>query len=246
MPASAVPYEFTKLGLREIARTLAAQFGLALEFGDDAGAIVTKAKLEEEQIVFEFLTELAKQRNLVLSNTPDGELLCWRSVQPGRPVARLIEGQPPITTVEAGFEPQEYYSQITAFAAAKRGKKGSQYTVQNPHLTNVLRPLNFKLQDTDPPDVPTAARAKLGRMFGNIASYTIPDIPTWRDPQDDLWEPNTTILLTAPGVMIYRETEFVIRAVTYKQTADAETATLEVCLPGAFSGEVPDQLPWME
>jgi prophage tail gpP-like protein len=71
-------------------------------------------------------------------------------------------------------------------------------------------------------------------------------MPGWRDPQGDLWQPNKTMLLTAPRAMIYRRTELLIRSVTLRQKADVETASLELCLPGAFNGKTPDFMPWDE
>jgi hypothetical protein len=44
--------------------------------------------------------------------------------------------------------------------------------------------------------------------------------------------------------MIYRETELLIRAVKLHQTAETETATLSLVLPGTFGGTLPKELPW--
>lgn len=245
-PESEVPYEFRKLSLKEIAEALAGPFGLGVDFRVDPGAVFKEAKLEEDGRIFAFLTELAKQRNIVLSNTPDGLLLCWQSVGTGSPIARLLGGLPPLVRVEPSFDPQQYFSQITGFASAKRGRKGGKWTESNPHLTGVLRPFNFKLDDTEPADGPEATRAKLGRMFGQVSSWSISDIPTWRTPGGALWSDNTTVLVQADDAMIYRESELLVRSVSLKQTATAESATLDVVLPGAYSGDVPEFLPWDE
>ena len=245
-PGKTVPHEFKKVGLRQIARTLVAPFGLDVTFQADEGAKFDKVALSESDKILAFLAELAKQRNLVFSNTPEGVLLCWKSVTPGNPVAQLSEGTPPVTTVSANFSPQEYFSEITGFASAKRGRKGGKYTQQNPHLAGVLRPMSFRVEDTEKADTPQATRAKMGRMFGGITEITVEDLPTWRDPQGELWQPNTTIVLTAPSCMVYNPYEFLIRAVTFKQSAEKETATLELVFPGAYSGEIPTSLPWDE
>jgi len=249
-PGKTVPHEFKKLGLRAIIEQLCQPFGLAVKIGPGSseGSRFDKVKLEEGQVLFEFFTELAKQRNLVISDTAEGAVLCWRSVEAGNPVGIFVEGEAPLSTVSAEFNPQDYFSEITGFCSAKRGRKGSKHTEQNPWLTR-LRPMSFKLDDTEKGDAPEATRAKLGRMFANVAAYTLSDLPTWRDPNGDLWEPNTTLKLTAPSVMIYRRTELLVRNVTLVQDADKETATLDLVLPGAFSGEPPGLtsfLPWEE
>ena len=80
-------------------------------------------------------------------------------------------------------------------------------------------------------------------MFGNMASYTI-TVDTWLDSSGSLWAPNTMISLQAPGAMIYRPYSFLLRRVTFNQDASSRTATLNLVLPGAFGGEIPEVLPW--
>jgi prophage tail gpP-like protein len=81
-------------------------------------------------------------------------------------------------------------------------------------------------------------------MIASVVTYTVEDLPTWRDPSGALWRVNTTVTLLAPEAMVYRETELLIRAVAFKQTAEIETATLTLVLPGTFGGQLPTSLPW--
>lgn len=246
-PGKKYPVEFKKLGLKAIAAALGEPFGITVQMRDDEGSKFARARLEEDKKIWEFLTELAKQRNLVMSNTPDGMLLFWRSVPPGNPVATLDGSASPISKIAASFAPQEYYSEITCFAKATRKRRGNQYTARNQFLNGVLRPLAFRAQDTDPADAPMAANAKLGRMLANMASWDITDIPTWRDPGGKVWTPNSTVLVKpSPRVMIYRKSELLVRGIELTQDANSEKASLNVVLPGAFSGQAPDNLPWLE
>lgn len=237
---------FDKQGLRSIVQRVAAPFGITCDFRNDDAAPFAKCKLEIDKRIQEFLVGLAKQRNRVFTDTPAGELLCWTSIEPGRPVAQFVEGTRPLTKVTPHFKPEDCFSQVTGFGKKKRGKKEARWPVQNPWLPTPLRPHTFKLDDAERADVPEATNAKMGRLFASMASYTIPDLPGWRDQHGELWQPNTTILLKAPSAMIYRETELLIRDVTLKQTENGDTATLEVVMPGAFSGKVPSELPWQD
>jgi len=237
---------FNGQGLRSIVQRVAAPFGVACDFRNEDATPFAKCKLEIDKKIHEFLVDLAKQRNRVFTDTPEGELLCWQSVDPGRPVAWFVEGEPPLTKVTPKFSPEDYFSQITGFGKKKRGKKDTRWTVNNRWLEAPLRPHTFKLEDAERADVPEATLVKMGKMFAAAASFTIEDLPGWRDQHGELWTPNTTLMLEAPGAMIYSPYEFLIRDVTLKQTKDADTATLEVVMPGAFSGKVPDSLPWSE
>lgn len=203
-----------------------------------------RVALKPDQSAFDFLAKLAKQRNFVLTDSVGGELLFWRSIAPGAPRARFVEGQPPLISVSATFAPQDYFSEITGIAKTRSGKAGSRFTVANPFGADFIRPDVFSPDDTDSGDLEQAVRARMGRMFAGAASYTV-TVPTWRDASGEIWRPNTTVTLNAPGAMVYRETEMVIRDVTFDVgDNDAQTATLSLVLPGAFSGEIPEVLPW--
>ena len=244
-PASAFPLEFNEQGLQEIATTLAAMFGLAVEFQVDQGAIFERVAVKPDKKVLSFLIKLAKQRNLVTSSTTKGALLIWQSVEVGNPVARLQQGTAPVLAVEPIFNPQEYYSHVTGLEPVFVGSEGAQFTVKNTHLDGAIRPFTFEVPDTEDADIKAAVEAKIGRMFGNMAPYSV-SVATWRDPSGELWTPNTTITLVAPDAMVYREYEFVIRSIAFERKGDSETAVLTLSIPGAFSGKIPGVLPWDE
>lgn len=239
-----LPLEFNGLDLRQIAAKLVTTtIGIESVFEGKPGAVFSRVRAEPDSAIHSFLVDLAVQRGFVLTDTPSGGLLFRAEAKPGAPVARL-EGQP-LVKVTATFDPTSWYSNITGRSSRKAGKKGARYSEFNP-LYRPTHPRHYTLRigDTENADVPRAARAAIGRMVASVVSYTIEDLPTWRDPTGALWTPNTTLTLLAPEAMIYRETELVVRRVTLKQTAEAETATLEVTLPGTFGGKLPEALPW--
>lgn len=242
-PASAYPLELNGLKFRQITETLLQPFDLEVELEADEGAAFRRVAIGPEQTIYAFLIDLAQQRGLVISDTSEGAFRVWQSTSTGEPVAQLVEGQAGLLAVQATFSPQEYFSELTAIAKTRSGRGGARYTVTNPHLQGVVRPGTVQLEDTDAADLPRAAEAKLGRMFGNVLTLTA-RLPTWRDPQGALFEPNTTLLLEAPGAMVYTETELLIRDVRLLQDAGEISSELTLVLPGAFSGEVPEVLPW--
>lgn len=245
-PASAFPLEFNGQGVREIAKALAAYFGVGVDFIGEQGPVFERVACNPGRKVLDFLSELTRQRNLVTSSNAEGQLLIWKSVKTGNPVARLAEGSAPVLGVTPTFNPQDYFSHITGIEPVTLdADAGSQFTVKNPLLEGVTRPQTFTAQDTESGGLKATVGAKTGRMFGNMVSYDVP-VATWRDPQGELWTPNTTLTLVAPGAMVYQEYEFIIRSVTFSADRDSKTAILTLVLPGAFSGELPEALPWDE
>lgn len=243
-PASSFPIEFNDQGLREIAQTLCKPFGIGVEFQADQGEVFSpRVALEAEQKVFDFLVGLAKQRDLIIASTSGGKLLFWDGVETGEPVARLVQGFSPLLSVTPFFSPQDYYSSVTGIRHVLIGSEGTQITVPNSRLLGVIRPITFSAGDVTEAGLITAVDARAGRMFGNMASYTV-KVDTWRDSSGALWEPNTIISVEASGAMIYREYKFVIRTVEFNRTPREETASLNLVIPGSFNGKVPETLPW--
>ncbi len=244
MPAAAYPLELNKLDLRQISERLCKSFELEVDFGGVIGLPFDRVALEPEKKVWEFLSDLAKQRGYVLSSTAEGRLLIWAE-KVSAPIARITDEERPATKVTAKFEPQNFFSSITVIGTKKTGNKGAQYTVGNGFAADVVRPHAVKLEDTDTGGLPLAAQARLGRMLGNSVSYSV-DVPTWRDPLGYLWAPNTMVSLYAPGAMVYSETLMLVRNVSLKASPDSMTASLDLVLPGSFNGLIPPSLPWDE
>lgn len=243
-PASMYPIEFEGLTLRAIADRMLRPFGLRVDAQGDTGAPFDRVACEPGKKVLDFLAELSRQRGLVLASNPAGGLVIWRS-EMAAPVAVLRQGESPLLSVTPAFDAQQYYSSITGIEPVLVGLRGSQYTVRNTRAAGIVRPLTYTVQDGNSGDVPDAVQAKMGRMFGGAVSYSC-RVSTWRDPLGQLWSPNTTLRLHAPDAMVYKPFDFIVRSVTFEVDATARTATLSLVLPGAYSGEIPEELPWDE
>lgn len=244
VPVDKLPLEFNGFDLRQIADRLVTQsVGVDAVFEGPPGAKFARVRCQSDAVVHGFLVDLAIQRGFVLSDLPSGDLLFRSAAPTGAPVARL-KGQP-LVKVTANIEPGSWFSKVTGRASQKAGKGGAQFSAFNP-LYRAENPRNFTMSvsDTEAADVPKAVHTAIGRMIAGVIRITVEDLPTWRDPQGKLWAANTTVTLIAPEAMVYRETEFLIRSVKLHQTPEAETASLELVLPGTFGGVLPKELPW--
>jgi prophage tail gpP-like protein len=240
-----LPLEFNGLNLRQIDYKMAGPaIGEVSIFEGPPGAKFARVRCEPDATIHSFLVDLALQRGFVLSDAPNGALLYRSETRPGLPVARL-EGQP-LARVTASFQPSSWFGRLTGRASKKPGRGGAAFSMYN-QLYRPFHPRDFtmRLSDTESSDVPKAVKAAIGRMVAQVVTYQIDELPTWRDPSGRLWTPNTTLSVLAPGAMIYRESELLIRQVTLRQTPDGETASLACVLPGTFGGtNLPKVLPW--
>lgn len=244
-PASAYPIEYNGLDLENVTKALVKPFGLNVEFLADQGQVFERVACNPGTRIFSFLAGLARQRNLLIASSPRGALQFLRSVEPGNPVAVLTQGASPVVSVTPLFNPQEYYSHITGLEPVVIGLDGLQYTVKNSRLAGILRPLTFTAPDTQDSDIKTATEAKAARMFANMVSFDLV-VNTWRDLAGRLWNPNTSLILEAPDAMIYKPYEFIIRSIQFERNKNEESARINLILPGAFAGKIPESLPWDE
>jgi prophage tail gpP-like protein len=239
-----LPLESNAFDLLQIAqRIVTPTVGVGVVFDGMPGGKFARIRFEPDATPHSVLVDLALQRGYVLSDLPNGDLLFRSEAPTGAPVARL-RGQP-VGSVSVQFQPSNWYSSITGRASQKAGSEGSRYTQANPlYKASNQRAFAASVSDTESADVPEATRAMVGRMVASVVSYTVDGLPGWRDPKGNLWRPNTTVMLEAPGAMVYKETELLIRSVKLSQTAEVETASLELVLPGVFGGLIPTRLPW--
>ncbi len=242
-PASAYPLEYNNQNLQALTNAAIKPFGLSAVFEAEPGAVFERVAINPGQKLLDFISDLARQRNLVISSTERGELLFRKSIESGIPVAKLRQGESPVVSVSPTFNPQDYYSHVTGIEPIVVGLAGDVFTVKNGKLTNLLRPFTFQAQDSESGTLKDAVEAKAGRMFGNMVSYKVA-LNTWRDPAGDLWQPNTLVNLQSNNAMIYEPYNLVIRSVEFSRDENSQTATLDLVIPGSFSGKIPEVLPW--
>ncbi len=234
--------EFYDLNLRQIAAELAKPFGIGVVFEAPAGPPFEHVALSAIERPAAFLTKLAQQRNLVISDTPDGKLLFHRTSK--LPVFETLEeGELPLRAIDPAFKPQDFYSHISAITPSFWGDDPDAVTVVNKNLRGVVRPFTFRAPDTYGADALESANSKIGRMYANALGYTV-TLAGLRDSQGRVWRPNTKVRLLAPSAFIYESTEFLIRSVMSNRRSNSAETTLRLVLPGSFNGEIPEVLPW--
>jgi prophage tail gpP-like protein len=238
--------EFGEAPLSFIVDHIASAFGLGasiiLPNGDPP---FDKVKLELDDEVWDFMVELAKQRGAVISDDVYGDPVVWVPAEDVDSVAYLAAEV--AARAEPQFNGQEYFSHIYGytFTNRKRGRVGERFEYANSLAPQGLnRSQFFKVQDADNEDAPAVVAAKIGRMFGEAAQWNLPEVPSWRDPYGRLWRPNTKVTMNAPQLMIYSDSDFLVRTVTLHATANSRTADLGLVVPGVFSGITPAKWPF--
>ena len=245
-PVSAYPLEFKDLNFQQITEHVCNPLGLTVVFADAPGTRFSRVDIEQEVKVLDFLSQLAKQRNFVSSSNADGQLVMWREVPTGLPVAQLsadrfpVFGEPSVHINE-----DSYYSSVTGIVEAnpRKGKRAESFTVKNPYATARNRPYNFKASDVDDGELETCVNTVAGRMFGGVFAVDV-SVASWRDGVGDFWQANSTVDYADKNNFIPTDYEFLIAEVTFNASSTEKTATLKLTMPGCYGGLLPERLPW--
>lgn len=254
--------EFQKAGLDEIAESVINRFGILAEFPDGSGAIFEKAGPGSPTSTrFNFLQNLARQRSLLMSPTPEGNLLFNRAKTSGIPVAELIEGQQGVIISTASYDGTKRFSSYDAFGQepgkndnlatliASISKKPDNVDTSGQDLTDesifAIRPKSIQANDTNQGNIENVAKWALTADIA--ASINIPlGYEGWLRPDGKLWKENELILVQAPSLMIYKPYVLLIKSVQFNSTQDSKTTELTLTIPEAYSGEIPEVFPWDE
>lgn len=243
VPFDKYPLEYNNQTLEQIAAEIAGFFDLSAIFTEASGAPFERVNLETGKKPLTFLIELAKQRGFLISNNTEGNLYFQKALSSGT-TTTLKEGHTPLMSVTPEIDPQKFYSSVTGLAAAPCGFDAESVTINNPLLSGITRPFVYKVsQDLTGADLQKAVKWKAGLMFASAIKYKA-GVQGWRDERDDLWKTNTFINLTAPRVMINKETTFLIDNINFDR-GDGDTAELSLVLPESRRGEIPATLPWL-
>jgi len=213
---------------------------------DSSGSRFEKVSIDLETGIFNFLSDLANQKELLISNNEKGELILWKS-QKGNPIANFKQGKAPFISCTPNFDPQNFYSHITGVSQTTEDKISESYTYKNNYLIDkgIFRNYNFTIKDVKSSDIKKTVMTKVGRMFGESVSYDLV-VCGHKDINGNLYKKNNIISLQADDAMIYKETNFLIKSLTMNILTDGDTTEMNLVLPGIYSGEIPEVFPWEE
>lgn len=239
------PLEWKHALLEQITNDLCLEHGISVNYETPTTARFKRVDIDPGRGTLEFISELAGQRGVLVSDNSNGELLLHRGRSSGEVVSYLEKGKHPTESVTVTIDESRYYSSVTGIVPAKsrRGKIGAKFTVKNPHATDIVRAFTFDAKDIDKGELEHATNSVAGRMFAEIVSC-IAEVCTWNNDRGEVYRPGQLVALSSDEDFIGEPYKFQISMVTLKRAAGIQTAFLNLSLPGVYSGEIPEKLPW--
>lgn len=233
------PYEQENITLEDRANQLLQHIGIKSVFEADQGGPFDRVTGEVTDTIFDHLQSLAAQRGLLISSTPDGNLLFAKTTT-DRTIGTIESGDPLPIGWGAKFDGRKLFNQITAIGESPGAPTKSE-TVTDDNVPR-SRFFTFKADDTTEGDLQTAATWKRSKQFADALTIPFP-VSSWYAPNGELWKENTLVTVKSPEIFVPNGFTFLIRQVEYVLENSGRTATLSLVPPNVYTGER-IVLPW--
>lgn len=247
IPTKIYPLQSDGLSLRQIAQKLIQPFNLKLKVDSTVASLVDASFItstaSESQNIKSYISELASQKNVVISHDENGNLLFTKAKTNQKPILdfNIAKGSIPGTTMELNYNGQQMHSHITVQKQADAdGGNAGEYTIRNPFVIGtVYRPKTISQSSGDDNDTEKAAKTALASELKNIKLTITTD--RWV-VDNKILKPNNIITVTNPEIYLFKKSNWFIESIDYKGDQNINTAVLNCVLPCVYDGSTPDYL----
>jgi len=245
IPTSIYPLQSDGLSLREIAQKIIKPFKIEMIIDSvvskEMEEIYDTSTANESQSIKAYLSELASQKNIILSHTPEGKLLFTQANTKKTPIIDFNipgGGSIPGTSFSLNFNGQPMHSQITVLKQAGSGNAG-QSTVTNPFVPFTFRPSILVQNSGDDNDTRKAAKNALAKELQNIKLKITTD--RW-EVDEKIIKPNNIISMINPNIFLFKKTNWFIESINFTGNEKKTTAVLNCVLPEVYNGKRPTNI----
>jgi len=226
-------YEKNDMTLRQIAEEIVRPFGIEVIFNSDPGGQFDRVTANESETVARFLIRLARQRSLLITSTPEGNLLFTKTTSNKNPVDIIEEGQQIVSNFNIKFDGRKRFN---SYAVIGQSPLGNKKGIAKDNKVPRSRFMTFNANETISGDVEKAAKWKRNGAIAEALTIPIPVIG-WFDSNNNLWRENTIVTVKSKSMYIPDGHNFLIRAVEYIETKDRQTAILSLVPPEVYTDD---------
>lgn len=227
------PYEKNNVTLLQRCRDLARPKGIDVTAVTNTGGPFDRVTAQESEKIGTHLAGLAFQRGVLLSSTPEGNLLILEARTDTVPVATLEEGQPGSESFDMMVSGRELFSVIRAIGQTPFGNTEGIAVDRNIPRSRFK---TVRADETMAGDIDAAAHWERSKQY--VEALTIPfPVVGFRDPQGDLWRENTPVTLVSPSLHLPDGFGMLIRRVEYIEDQNGQRAILGLIPPQAYTKE---------
>jgi prophage tail gpP-like protein len=246
IPISLYPLQSDGLTLKEIAEKLLKPFGISVivdsQVDSEMNKKYDKSTADASKSVKDYLCDLAKQRNIVVTHTSSGDLLFTRAKSDKESIATYIEGKPS-TKISLSCNGQGLHSEITVQKQATiETDVAGEETIKN-NLVTVFRPSVVSQSSGDNDDTANSAKMVRASELRNITLSVETDRWKWYDGKKlYMIKPNEIIEVESPSNFINKRTRFFVESIELSGNQEGVNAVVNCVLPETYSGETPKNI----
>ena len=247
VPPQLYPLESQGLGLGEIAKKFTDYLGLRLKIFDNALVAAAipfeKAKAKPGESIKNYLSNLAKTRNITVAHDNLGRLILYKVLAKIPPSAKIDEKDNNIS-IDIAPNGQGMHSDVTIIRqTAFDDDNAGQFTISSPFMPKgIKRPLVKTLRYGETDDVRAMAEAEVCREAKNFP--IVIQKQGWT-VGNKLVRAGFYIEVTAPSIFLKR-TKLVIQSINFKSDKKNNRTMQITCVhPCVYTGILPKKSPFI-
>ncbi len=227
------PLEENNVTLKQRAQKLAQAHGIQAVFEVGTGGPFDRVTIGDLEKIDTHLKKLAKERAVLMSNTPEGNLLFHEADTKSPPLATLQEGHPPVGDYRVGAKSRGRFNSYRVLLTTPLDN--FEAIVQDKSVSGSRHKV-IRIQGSVEGEAAVAAR--WARNLAWIEALTM-DLPVegWLDPKGNVWAPNTKYTLVSPSIHLPNGFDFLVRSVEFNETPGSKSAILKLIPPQLYSKE---------
>lgn len=233
------PYEKNNVTLEQRANELVKPIGIKVIFETDPGGKFDRVTASPQDTIFGHLAKLALQRGILISSTPEGNLL-FTKASSGPSVGTLEESQPLPVEWRARFDGRNRFNAYKAIGQSPGGNAKTATAIDNKVPRSRFQ--TFQANDTITGDIQKAADWRRSKQLADALTIPFP-VSGWLAPNGSLWRENTSITVISKTIHVPQGFTFLIRSVEFLLEPGGKTATLNLIPPQIYTGEAIED-PW--
>jgi len=232
------PYEVSDQTLKQRAEGLVNPMGIKVIWDLDDDLKFDKMTATATDTIFSHLLKYAKQRGVLISSTPAGNLIFLKANVNGESVGTIEEGAKFALDYTANFDGRKRFNSYKAIGQSP--KSNSKFEIAKDDNVPRSRMVTFNNPDSTEGDLKSAAEWRRSAQLA--AALTIPfNSSSWNSPNGELWAENTIVTVKSKTLSINDGFNFLIRQVTFAKKNSGRSAALSLVPPQVYSGEpIPD------
>ena len=226
------PYEFNGAELLPLASSLVAPLGIKAVADVDTAGPFDRVTASPNDTIFGFISKLAAQRGILVSSTPQGDMLLTRA-QTGGAVATLEEGAPGVMISGANFDGRKRFNAYRAVGQSPGDN--AKPRIATDAAVPRSRFLTFTADETTRGNIQDAAQWRKTKTLADALTISIP-VAGWTHGGGDIWRENTIVTVISETLFLPNGHDLLVRSVEYALEGDRRVTLLHLVPAEVYTG----------